>query len=412
MIANKNNQKIRVAFYFDRSALAKLYAPVIIEFLNRKFEVFFICGPMPHTSWSSNPGYRPLKKNIKVSFVDKIKFIYFDEFKEAESMLIKKGITDLFITHAINQDQGFFIQKMRKNGLRINCIQWVGDYLVITPEKLKFIDNLFVHSSEMKEIYFKHFPEASKEKLAFKFVLVGNPIFDCLKENKTKDFILQKYRIPKEKKIVLLMSLNLMFLPWAKYYFGSSNRVQLFFNFLIKPNFKYLKDFLKFGGYKKSLQTIKDWCQKNEAILVIKSRPKHREPTYVKEIADILISDDFFYPLASVELVSISDLVIGYESTVVLEAGFLGIRAISIDVDIKSKVSRKKTLIEYRESGIYGYEGLSDRVDYQKLAEYLDKHNLNDLNIDQGKRKEYIKKFIGYDDFNSSKRIVDHIVGI
>ena len=192
MIAKEINQKTKVAFYFDRSALAKIYAPVIIELLNRNFEVFFVCGPKPHTSWPDNPGYRPLKENIKVPFIDKIKFIYFDEFREVEHMLVEKGITDLFIVHAINEELESLIKKIKKSRLKISCIQWAADYLVITPDKLKIIDNLFVHSSEMKKIYFRHFPEASREELDSKFISVGNPIFDCLKENRTKLDCLRK----------------------------------------------------------------------------------------------------------------------------------------------------------------------------------------------------------------------------
>jgi len=407
-----DKSKKRIAFYFDRSVIAKFYAPVIIELLNRNFEVFFICGPMPHSSWSDNPGYRPLKENIKIPSIDKIKFIYFDKFKEVESIVIESGITDLFVTHAINHDQEVFISEMKKRGLKINCIQWAADYLVITPDKLKMIDNLFIHSLEMKEIYFRHFPEALGDELDLKFISVGNPIFDCLKENRTKDFLLQKYGIPKGKKIVLLMALNLTVLPWAKYYFGSSNKLQLFLNFLISPSIKYLKEFLKFGGYRDQLLDIKKWCKKNNASLVIKSRPKHKEPRYVSEIADVFISDEEFYPLASVELVSISDLVIGYESTVVLEAGFLGVRAISINIDMESKISWRRTLPEYTKSGIYGYKGLSDVIDYHDVNEYLNNRKLSGFNVDSKKREEYVEKFIGFDDFNSSKRIVDYILGV
>ena len=411
MESEKNYNRTKVAFYFDRSVLAKVYAPAVIEFLDANFEVFFICGPKPNDSWTDNIGYRPLEKNIKIPFIDRVKFIYFNEFEEVERIFTEEKITDLFITHAIDEELETLIKKIKKNGLKISCIQWAADYLVITPDKLKLIDNLFVHSAEMREIYFKHFPEAFKKNLSSKFIPVGNPIFDCLKENQTKDYLLKKYGIPEGKKVVLLMALNLSVLPWAKYYFGSPNKVKLFLNFLIKPNIGYLKDYLKFGGYKASLQSVKKWCQKNDALLIVKSRPKHKEPKYVKEIADLVISDDSFCPLASVELVSISDLVIGYGSTVVLEAGFLGVRALSIDIDIKSKISWRRTLDAYRESGIYGYEGLSDTIDYHKVSEYLDEHDLNSLKVDRVKRKEYIEKFLGYDDFNSGKRIVDYVAG-
>lgn len=407
MNTNKHNKK--VAFYFDRSVLAKFYAPVAIECIKQDIEAFFICGPDPYNSWSSNLVYRPLKENIKIPFIDKIKFIYFDTFEEAEKEIAKNSINNIFVTHAINSEQEIFIKKIKKNGVKINCIQWAGDYLTITPEKLKLLDNLFVNSPEMIELYFKHFPEASRKDLLSKFIPTGNPIFDFLKEKETKEKILKKYGIPEGKKIVLVMSLNLGVLPWWRHYFGAPNAMMAFLNFFLEPNIGYLKDFIKFGGYRNILRSIKDWCRENDALLVIKNRPKYKEPSYVTKLADVMAFDDSFYPVASVELVSVADLVIGFGSSVVLEAGSLGVRSISIDTETKSKISWRRTLDAFSDSGIFDAEGLVDNINYHVFTRYLNKHKLGDFIVDQEKRKEYVDKFLGYCDYNASKRIIDHL---
>ncbi len=72
---------------------------------------------------------------------------------------------------------------------------------------------------------------------------------------------------------------------------------------------------------------VREFCRRNRATLVVKSREKNRDPRFVRRMADRLVKrDDEVYPYTSMQLMSAADLCVHFQSGAVLEAAFVECR--------------------------------------------------------------------------------------
>ena len=87
-------------------------------------------------------------------------------------------------------------------------------------------------------------------------------------------------------------------------------------------------DFL--ATYEGILKHLREFCQRNGALLIAKTRAKHQDPRYLKQYAHEVFDDGFYYPFRTLELMSLSDLYVGMASASSYEAAFIGKRMINI----------------------------------------------------------------------------------
>src|SRR3989344_7578155 len=147
----------RLAFRVGKSSQVKFYAPIIKEALRRQLPVLLCCGPDPKKLFAKNPPERPLLENIYFPGIDQVEIDYFESLADLPSLLKDKNISDL-ITLSFNTDTfGGYLPTIKKI-CDIHCLQSTGDYLYIPPESLDNIDQSFMYSSKMIELYQKAYP--------------------------------------------------------------------------------------------------------------------------------------------------------------------------------------------------------------------------------------------------------------
>ncbi|MFH1559063.1 MAG: hypothetical protein ABIC19_00880, partial [Patescibacteria group bacterium] len=397
-------------FCFDRASVVKAFAPLILQALKRKIKIFLLCGPDARNSWPNNPKYQPLKKNIYLPYniKKKVNFLYFKNNQRLEKLIIKNKISHFFTLHFEPRKFGKTLPNLRKNNIKICCLQWTGDFTNVSPRALAQVDWFFVYSSWIAKLYCKIHPACLKNKLRKKIIPCGNPILDSVYDLARPEEIRQKYRLPQNKKIVLLLTLD-PFYPWAKWVFTAQSKIQLFLNFRLHRDPKLIIKYCRDTSYKQILQALRNWCEKNNALLIGKSRSRHREPLFLKEICHkVILEDKDWYPIMSTELMSIADLLVNFNSAGIWEAAFFKVYGLTIDV--LDTPGRSHLLPFRRDPKMYQFKGVGRWIDYKKFPGFLERHSLSDFKVDKNQQKKYIKRYLEFEKPQASRIIINHLI--
>jgi len=456
--STKEFNAMKIVFLIHKTNFHKFYYSIVKEALVRDFEV---------ECWNYNtvgsekkylmPGndYLP---NFNTQKIPKIKT--FSSTQDLEKQLLEDNAIDFVFTLVrpeIDFDKSFLDQA---------TFRWVtlmgtgpDDFVNIAdanklPIASKRPGFLFVSSRHWedkgKKFFIKFRPHLSGflESNFIKTRCVGQPELDtCSKID--PDYVRSKYGIPKGKYIFLYLpfpyylnedgSKGQYGVQWPRAYCGiwgnryalnkTSSTVNRFghsiYNILRKGYHfgKIIQDplalkwFLRGLNEGKTIQSIKEFCQLNDLFLVVKPRLKHIVPTKVQKTADLMVWDKEteHNPTALKEFLSISKVVASYYSHSVLTAAFMNVFHLNIVTPKEFFLCFGNftygEMIRYWLSeinpSIFSFDRVSESWPIENLIQTLPQTPLKKFTIDPKQRTEYVKKFIGFDDFNSCKRILD-----
>lgn len=165
------------------------------------------------------------------------------------------------------------------------------------------------------------------------------------------------------------------------------------------------------------IEAIKAFCVKNDLFLVVKPRMKFPVAEAVEKAADLMMWDTEVEhnPSALKELLSVSRLSASYFSHAVLTSVFLNVFHLNLiqprgafpGSDPSGRPSWFTYWLPDTRPSIFAFDKVCDSWAIKDVIEKLPQTPIEDLTVDQGRRAEYVKKFIGFDDFESCKRILD-----
>lgn len=298
--------------------------------------------------------------------------------------------------------------KLYKN-LQINIFLWSNFF---KQKLLKFLKE-FYHSSFL----------SIKEK-HFSLHVVGH-MFSKLEKN--KDEIKDKYRIPKNKKVILYCpyafddgNVKLNDRYWKFFFSGldtdfypkiNNKKVKFIFNFFKKTFFLFRSIILsphkifKFFSIKteyKILRYLREYCNKNNFYLVVKSRIKYLPNFGYEKFGDLFIWDKQTKQCPSIlqEILAISHVNISYSSNVALEASLYGIPTINIASD-------KDDFFDEKHFNYWSYK--NHFFNYKNVVRTLDNKSFKLTMIKNDKKHyfQYINKFLGGN--NSANKVFNII---
>ena len=271
---------------------------------------------------------------------------------------------------------------------------------------------------------------------------VGQPEFDvCV--NIDQDKVRLKYGIPKNKKIFLYLPFPYYIhsggSQWARAFSGPFNKqtnsskqktkINLMVNWLINQ-MKWIYNFFLiladptardywFRGVNETrvITSIKEFCKRNDLYLVVKPRLKWRVADTVEETADLVVWDTEMdqNPSTFKELLSISRLSASYFSHAVLTSIFLNVFYLNIIQPRKAFPESNKSdqdnwltfWIPRNKPSIFSFDKVCESWSIEDIIEKLPQVKIDSFIIDPNQRAAYVKEFIGFDDHDSCKRILD-----
>ena len=417
-----------IAFIISHSSQQKLYRPIVEGDHGRSFTIF-------HKTTKEDI---ELKKSLESNghkyrkYTNDKNLIHILEI-ERVNILITENIGNVLLKDIMPKLQVFYLQHSH------DIVSYIPQKLSI--ETLSKVDKFLLFSDYWKGCFIDSLEEKFQDNLnevqhiREKTIAVGFPEIEQIK-NFSKQDILKKFNIESSKEKIIFFDPigtvnhvgNVFYGYFFKLHGSFLNKLkifgkQFFYDILHHPLkipkilFLILKLCLdkKFTyNYQSLLLDLRDYCDKNNAMLVVKSREKNNDPDYIKILPDIYTHDLGFYPFTLLELLFISDLYIGFNSTTTIEAVASKTNAIQINV-----CPKKYQYHDYG-GGIYSYLDLQlstkfSWINYPGIVNIMDdntsiKYSIveKDFKIVENLQEAYIKKFL-IDLDKSSSRLMSNI---
>lgn len=404
-----------IGFIIHRDAYYKYFGPIIDEALRRSHKVFCLHdysqprgGPKGYQFPALNK-VPPFKSGSPeaISFAGNNKLL----------KIIKASNIQVIVT--INLDK-----ELKKEGVFWVAIQTLGD-VVVQAESLGLPDRFFINSDAWLELSLAYLLDraiikeedvpAKREALKNKVKSIGFPELDQVNLIDPAS-VRAEWGIPKEKPVVL-------FLPfpfhcssdrfWAPFIYGLDNRFLQLPIALLSFKGRYIKQVWERWNDKKVVKAIKEFCQNNNAYLLVKARKKEPVRGYLARVADkVIYYDEAYYPATIIKCLRVADVCINFFSSTVLEGVPMGVPNICIAPsgrDYKNLKTLAGKIILTKQKRIYDFEGASYMLSIAESINLLPEKSLKDFPLKPDRQKEYIEKFVGDLDGNYSSKALDEI---
>ena len=300
----------------------------------------------------------------------------------------------------------------------------------------------FAHSETMLEkgrAFLNKFSPDRASNLDDRFIdirVVGMAECDTFRDVESDLEIRAKYKIPNDKPVLLYLPFPYFNLnknsAWERAFYGyftntkktndhayiHDRKKNVLSNVLFKTWCLYniLKDpvgrdcFFRGITIEKIFQAVRDFCDKNGLYLVIKPRLKNPLSEIEKRKSDLIVWDDETQqdPPVLKELLAISRLSMSYSSTAIRESVFANVFHLNITLP---EIFNPSEEINYwyspEEGWMFNSPGIGISQTIEECIENLRDLSLEELKMDAAAKAQFIKKFSGFEDYSTSRRILD-----
>jgi hypothetical protein len=306
---------------------------------------------------------------------------------------------------------------VRTGGMRLYSVDYALETLTSAPEAYRVIDTTFYATEYERQLHWHLLKEgfdkvARDVRLEQRSAVSGSTMLDQL-ALVDRSAVRQRFGLPPDRPVVLLMSLK-MAVPelFRRHVWGDGPTVLRMVRATLAGQGRLRSEIRKGNGYRDLALAIRDFCRREGAAFVVKSRKKNQDPRFLRRSADLFVeSDDRVFPYTSIELMAIADLCIHFQSGAVLEAARASVPSVSVRVP-------QSHLHDYpghdevfggREGSLQNFAGVVWSMEHEEAAARLAGLTLADFKIDLEARRRYIERFVGFDDARSSERVLDVI---
>jgi len=303
----------------------------------------------------------------------------------------------------------------RRAGIRFCSIDYAFETVNLAAESYRIVDITFYMSDFQRELHWRLMRDdfdALQADLATRSAVCGSSMLDQLAEV-DRQAVRRRYGLPATTPLVLLMSLKMAVPdPWRRFVWGGGPAWWRALGARVSGHGEFVPEILSGNGYAALMSSLKRFCGRTGAVLVVKSREKNRDPRFVRRAADLFVPHDAdVFPYTSMQLMAIADLCIHFQSGAVFEAAFTGVPSVSIKV-AQSHIAATPGFESFYGGAVgspQNFPGVVWPVEHDGVTTFFESKSLGDFVIDASARRDYVEKFLGFDDTVSSRRILDVI---
>lgn len=258
----------------------------------------------------------------------------------------------------------------------------------------------------VKSHFMYQFKDSQVQYIRKKSIIVGNPSFDDYSKL-DRASIRRRLKISAEQKVIVLLPFPFGYditASWEQLYVRGSLLSRLIW-IVQNKRFDCMKLLLTSPSNKTLLAALRRFAENNDALLVAKIRHSRIPAPELKQNCHMLFGDEGYYPHTAVELFAIADLVVGHYSFGSIEAAALGTPFLNVDIPgfPKKYYCDTRTSIKNCDPwpGVVWSMGVSEARDTLPLK------TLQEFQIRQDQREEYLRKFASWPLGGASARILD-----
>lgn len=282
-----------------------------------------------------------------------------------------------------------------------------------TPQGILDADAVAAYSPHWIDRLVERFPAAGVgEAIRKKSVAVGAPEMDVV-HRIDPDEVRRRLGLPSGRPVVLCLPFPLRSNPqtfWLRHVYAPSSRPSQAIRTLLAGRLEYWPHVENGWNDRRLVDGLRAFCEKNGAVLVMKSRLKDPVPGYARRLADRTFYDLSHYPPTILELLSVASLCVHAYSTAAFEAAYCRVPSLCLAPDA-GDMGLPAFVHEFVHNGslggIYNWPGTAYCVPLREAFDGLHRWSLADFPLDAEARKRYVERFLGFDDGRSSARLLD-----
>lgn len=160
-------------------------------------------------------------------------------------------------------------------------------------------------------------------------------------------------------------------------------------------------------------RSLRAFCDRNRAFLLVKSRIKDRPSVWDRRVADLFTFDRGYHPPTILEALAIADLCVHVLSVAAMEAAYAGVPALClIPPEASTFVSDPDTAWRRTADNIrapdtlWNFAGVSFMLPLEDAVTRLPETSLEEFRMDPVRRDEYVRRYVGPTDGRSSRRVL------
>ena len=410
---------MRIGFLIHRKPFLKVLGPLIKESMKRGDHVVLL---YTIGSTTGEKSYQNVDTEYLIkTFGNDADLMVFTSQNLAKVCL--KAKVSALVTlegyyHASNQDYLGELVSLKNKGVQLISLSHFFEFILRPQEALDLFDQSIYLSDYQVKLHFDLLGDKNGElqsQYVNKHFTAGSPIFDLIASHEHQN-LRDKFNIPKEKKVVLLMSPILTpATPWRHRIWREPSKLKRSLYSLKTGQLGDLPEIWFGKTFRDSVNAIRKFCDHENAFLIVKSRGKHTDPTYLIEAADVFIDgmdDDFFPSFTTYEILSITDLCITVMSMTALEAAIAQVPVANIYVphlDFAPQVTEHylkyiDILMDGSPKSLMNTANCVNMVSYKDFPNWILQHAVDNIPWDEQACKEYTGNFLGMADETSSER--------
>ncbi len=343
------------------------------------------------------------------------------------SLLAAEYRLDAFITHeGYHTLQGFgqleSVRTLRQQGTAVFSLTHFFEVSRLPLEALDHFDLTFFMSEFGIELMFDLNAATPAERAHYRprMATAGSPTFDQL-AGLDQTAARAHFGLPPDRPVVVLAAPVLSpvtlwrWVVWRE----PALRTRLK-RALSARRLDFLPQIFSGPSFERCVAAVRAFCDRHNAVLVVKSRLKQDDPPYLIAAADHYLdgADEEYYPLFTMyRLLAAADLVVSAQSMSLVEAVAANVPAVNIHVPFREiDEPSRSTYARYLEvllgsapDSLMNTPGCMWSQPWQSFPRWLNGKTLADFRLDSTRADEYRQHYLGMEATPSSQRILDTI---
>ena len=412
---------MKIGFLLKRVTYLKTMGSLIQASLARRHEVvlFYIPGASKGTKAYQNASHEKLEPLERLG-ADLVEI----EIEGISTLGRRFGI-DVLVTQ-----EGFYnfraqldaLQALRKSNVRLVSLSHFFEIAQQPLDALEYFDKTFYISDYARDLHFalQRYEKgdfADDERRAGRWAVSGSPMFDQIGTMDRQE-ARAALNLPQDRKIVLLIDpVIASTTPWRFHVWRDADRLTRTRGALDAGRMDLLGEIWFGSTFRETFKEIKNFCVRQEALLLIKSRGKQPVSRFLSEAADMYangMNDEYFPVFTTYKFLAASDLCITANSMAAAEAVAAGIPCVNIylpHMDLAAPTTDRSAkyfeqLLGGKPDSLLNFRGCVWKVDRREASAWFKKHDVRDVVIDPESRELYKQKFLDIEQTSASRRIL------
>lgn len=312
------------------------------------------------------------------------------------------------------------MRAVRAAGVRLYSVDYIVEALNSRPEAYRLLDRTFYTSEYERSWHWQGSPFKSDFEslrrsldLSARSAISGSTMLDQL-ALVDRVAVRRHLGLGPDKPMVLFMSLKMAVPePRRRFVWGDGSALTRTAKAVVHRRADLVPEIWKGNGYRALAQATRRFCDRAGAALVVKSRQKNQDPSFLHDVADTFVErDDEVFPYTSIQLMAVADLCIHFQSGAVLEAAMASVPSISVEVPLSAaqrKYPAHTFAFDPREGSLSNFPGVAWFTPPEGAVALLEGRTLADYRLDPAARRAYVERYLGFDDLGSSRRVLQAI---